>query len=251
MNGADPFFNLENYRALLQGALESRYQFRDFSEKDSPSPVCLLRHDIDADLNAALEMAKVEAELGIKATYFLMTRSPLYNLLSRHSSRCVEAIKGLGHAIALHFDQGFMISSSRIANQIDFEAEMLERLFDVEVTVISFHQPNESVLQGAVDTGRRLNTYNKHQFNGFEYYSDSNRVFPLREKGTRAKEIFSALAPKNIQLLIHPIWWVYNESSTPEVWNRAIRSNFQNMQEQLLATERAFGTKRTFRVEGV
>ena len=36
--------------------------------------ICILRHDVDLSLDAALRMAELEAEAGARATYFLMTR---------------------------------------------------------------------------------------------------------------------------------------------------------------------------------
>jgi len=52
----------------------------------------LLRHDVDVDVGAALEMAKVEKSLGVSSTYFLMLRPPVYNLMSRHNHQAVKKI---------------------------------------------------------------------------------------------------------------------------------------------------------------
>lgn len=57
--------------------------------------------------------------------------------------------------------------------------------------------------------------------------------------------------PKDIQLLIHPMWWVYEDPNTEAVWNEVFKSNFEQTQAQLLLTERAFGPKRKLEIESV
>jgi hypothetical protein len=51
-----------------------------------------------------------------------------------------------------------------------------------------------------------------------------------------------------VQLLIHPMWWIYDEATTSLVWDRVIEENLIAAQEQLLATERAYGDRRRFKV---
>jgi hypothetical protein len=249
------YWSLASYGSLLAGLRDAGYRFipfhRDLWEHENPSPdmkLCLLRHDIDTDLGAALSMARVENDLNVAATYFVMTRSPLYNLFSRCNHQHVREILAQGHHLGLHFDHGFDAGLQRSAvDQIDLEARFLEDLFEVGVSAVSFHQPGAAVLQGELSTGHRVNTYSKAQLKDFHYLSDSNRVFaPLDTASTGPDRIESwirAAAPW-IQILIHPMWWVYQESSTEQVWNRVIESNFERTQQQLLQTERAYGARR-------
>jgi hypothetical protein len=212
-------------------------------------PRCLLRHDIDADISAALKMAKVENEVGISATYFLMLRSPLYNLMGRENYEMTAQILGLGHKLGLHYDQGFDEQREWTAIQtsrgIEDEATWLENQFGHKVAAVSFHQPGNAVLEGQISTGERINTYDRDLLSEFSYFSDSNRTFPLANStGCPLVRSLAAHAPKGIQLLIHPVWWVYEDASTEAVWDRAIHANFQIMQRQLTATERAYGYER-------
>ena len=95
---------------MLTSALDVGYEFISFEKAKglmatSPnhnSGTCILRHDIDVNVNFALKMAQLEFDLGIRSTYFFMFRSPFYNLSSRYSQDCVEKIIDLGHEIALH-----------------------------------------------------------------------------------------------------------------------------------------------------
>jgi hypothetical protein len=65
-------WSLDDYRDLVSAALEGGYRFVGFAEEPTDG-VLYLRHDVDLSLDAALRMARVEAELAVTATYFLMT----------------------------------------------------------------------------------------------------------------------------------------------------------------------------------
>ena len=60
-------FSKTGYQALLETALVSGYRFLPFDNtlRLKQGKCCLLRHDVDVDLSAALEIAKVESVLGI------------------------------------------------------------------------------------------------------------------------------------------------------------------------------------------
>ncbi|MCK5716598.1 MAG: hypothetical protein KAH77_03845, partial [Thiomargarita sp.] len=155
-----PQFTRLDYRDLLKQALDANYQFLTFNdprrfEKDK---VCLLRHDIDVDLGAALTLAKIEHQFGIQATYFVMLRSPIYNLLGRANTQLVQDILSLGHVIGLHYDDAFTPSNQHsLEKWVDIEATILEQLFDIKIDVVSFHQPSQHVLSGTIQLQNRLN----------------------------------------------------------------------------------------------
>ena len=242
---------------MLTRAQEARYRFvlfRDVADGASAANqelACLLRHDVDADLSAAAELARAERELGVSSTYFLMLRSPLYNLMGRHNYLLAETLLSLGHEIGLHYDQGFDAKRGwtlqQTADAVEAEAEWLERQFGTRVSAVSFHQPGPAVLQGRVTTGSRINTYDRERLAAFDYFSDSNRQFPLGQKSI--EDAIAAHAPRNLHLLVHPIWWVYDDPTTEAAWDRAIHSNLQAMQHQLLETERAYGSRRRFAID--
>lgn len=82
--------------------------------------VCVIRHDVDGDLVAARQQARIENDLGIKSSFYLLHNAPYYGVLeqvgdpsngnktifSRHESS-IEAyldIQKLDHELALHTD---------------------------------------------------------------------------------------------------------------------------------------------------
>lgn len=252
-------YNLDLYSALLANAQRAGYRFVGFdaiSDCAAAGGRFLLRHDVDADVEAALRMGREEARLGVRATYFVMLRSPCYNLMSRWCQRAVEELVALGHQVGLHFDQGFddgrTATATMASATIREEAEWLERLFRTSVHAVSFHQPSVVALPAGIDCGTRVNTYDLVRLADFRYISDSNRTLALLNPAAGVSENGTALAqlyPQDIQLLVHPMWWVHSGGDTASVWDRVIRSNLGRMQAQLLETERAYGPPRRFSVE--
>ena len=232
---------------MLESALSSGYEFRSFDDPDrfTADRVCLLRHDIDADLGAACEMAMLESRLGVRATYFVMLRAPVYNLFGRANHRFVQQIIEHGHWLGLHYDQGFVPDDqSTTAEWVDREARVLTEFFGVSVRAVSFHQPSPAILQNTFKFEGLVNTYDHDDLRGFKYISDSNMVW----REATAHEIFRhALFPR-LHLLIHPLWWVSDEPNvtTMAAFDRALEANLRRAQEQMLLTERAYGPARKF-----
>ena len=228
-------FNLKNVKKLMKKSI-------------------LLRHDVDGDLSAAAEMARLENKLGISSTYFLMWRSPCYNLMSRVGQDFVDFIIKSGHKIGLHYDQGYdaerNIPRHTTEIAIQREASWLEELLKIRVHAISFHQPSPALLQEGINCGKRINTYDKHLLSNYKYISDSNRIFPLwlsdKPKTLSYIDAIANCWPQSMQILIHPMWWVYDKKTTNEVWNLILKNNLRLTEQQLLATERAFGMKRKY-----
>jgi len=262
-------FNLKTYKTMMTCAQRAGYKFISFSDIRNKPKIpnhdfvdkkghVLLRHDVDADLSAAADMAREEQKLGIQATYFLMWRSPCYNLMSRSSQNFIESILKMGHHIGLHYDQGFdalrNVPPNKTVKFVEQQAKRIEEWLGCPVSAVSFHQPSRELLKTGVDCGERINTYDKKRLKEFRYISDSNRKFPLWESesswppGNTLSEALAKLYPLNIQLLIHPMWWVYEEPSTEEVWDRVLIMNFEQAQNQLVETEGAYGAKRRIQI---
>jgi hypothetical protein len=259
-------FNLHSYQNMLTEALEVGYEFISFvkaqnlikEKPDEISGTCILRHDIDVNIKFALKMAQLEYELGIRSTYFLMFRSPFYNLTSRYSQDCVEKIIDLGHEIALHYDLGYDTlkgySANRSIKEINNQAAWMEELFCCNVASVSFHQPSQALLNEGINISPRLNTYEKSLKSKYTYFSDSNRNISLlrryeNKENLKDKDLLSLRYPEDIQLLIHPIWWVLGDKDINTVWNKAIIDNFETAQLQALFTEKKFGNQRILQIK--
>lgn len=109
---------LDNYRRVLKELLELGVDFipfrdADFSKsQDSGSPTCLIRHDLDIDIVTAVQMAKIEHDLGVRSSWYILHTAPYYGhflndgeFLRHQSMRHVyKHLQDLGHEIALHTD---------------------------------------------------------------------------------------------------------------------------------------------------
>ena len=92
-------------------AARGGYRFVHFDHEPQPGEI-FLRHDVDLVLDAAVRMAELEAERGVTATYFLMTRSVFYNLASLEGEATLERLRGLGHAVGLHAVLTFLLAGA-------------------------------------------------------------------------------------------------------------------------------------------
>jgi hypothetical protein len=162
----------------------------------------ILRHDVDASLEKALKMAKLENSLGIRSTYFVLFSHKFYNLLEKDSLTILREISELDHEIGLHYDVGTYESYGRdLMETLENEIELLECLLNRKVLSITCH--NVSIMTGKDpfrDIAGYINAYNPELCENF--VSDSCRAWFLKD--------LSRLLDcnwKKGQLLIHPFLW--------------------------------------------
>jgi hypothetical protein len=193
-----------DYRALLSAFLDRDYKFCSFADLNSRTGQIILRHDVDMSLSAALDIAKIEAEMGISAHYFVLLRTEFYNVMSPTDWKRLKAIQDLGHDIGLHFDASLYLQDNAVMDMVaGIECDILEQILQRRVTSISFHRPVKSLQGLDRPLAGRLHTYQPRFFSDISYASDSQGMFrfghPLDSESFR-----SGLS---IQLLTHPIWW--------------------------------------------
>lgn len=229
-------FDCKFYRMLLDKFKEYGFSFNYFDNFKDKS--CILRHDIDVSPKLALEMAKLEHKLGVNSTFFFMVRSPFYNLFSRANDNIVRQIIDMGHCIGLHYDEGYYSKNISLQELVDSEILMLEKNFDTRINVVSFHQPSKKIIDNSIGI-KQINTYDKSYFRDIKYVSDSNMIFK-----DDIIDIITSGEHSKIQLLIHPIWWMAYGNNTEEKFMSAIKCNFEQEQEQVINTERAYGVEK-------
>ena len=99
-------FTFKHYAAMLERALELGYSFHDHLTYWRTRPSgrsILLRHDIDNFMKRAVEFAKIESSLGLKATYFVRIHAE-YNPFYVTDYLRLKEIEKAGHELALHSD---------------------------------------------------------------------------------------------------------------------------------------------------
>jgi hypothetical protein len=232
-------FSLAGYQSLLKHLAEHRYTAVTFKELPQAAAAgsCVLRHDVDGSLVMAGRLAELEAECGVRSTYFVMLRSPLYNVLSRQGGADLERLTSLGHDIGLHFDSRDGDSNEPIAERITRDAAAFSELAGVAITAFSFHQPTTELVAGRVAVRGLINAYTLDE-RGYHYASDSNRNW----RGQNVAELIEQR--RALQLLLHPMWWVCDAPHVHDCWDAALQHNFERQQQHLMATEDAYGPER-------
>ncbi len=220
-------FTRDNYRALLRLA-QQRYAFADFSEDELPDGSVLWRHDVDYSVHAARALARIEAEEGVRSTYFFRLHSELYNLLEQPVAEVAREIVQLGHAVGLHLDTDFHgVSTEDVLDElVTWEASILERVLRTPVTAFSFHQPTPFLLSCERATyGRRVNTYATRFQQRVGYVSDSNGYWRHR----RLEDVLRTGTHSTLQVLTHPEWWTESPMSPAARIERCISGRADSM----------------------
>jgi len=177
-------FDIRHYEELLEAALRGGYRFADFTSDPAPGDL-ILRHDVDLSLEAALALARLEAETGARATYFLMIESVFYNLASPVGVEALDGLRSLGHAVGLH---------------AVYPRAALDERFD---PVVAWHNPDPEYMSAPVDGA--ANVMDPRFFDAEHYRSDSNQSW----RHGCPHEALSRGDFEWLQLLTHPEIWVY------------------------------------------
>ncbi len=199
-------FSLEGYSQLLSAFKDKGYFFCGFHEVNAllveKRPFVVLRHDIDINLRPAVEIARVEYEHGVQATYFVMLHSPLYNVLSSASAEILSQLYRYGHQVAAHID--LTVYDNDCARML-MDVEVLSKCYPyVNTELVSLHSPLDLQRVPMASIPQLNSVYGVVMKGDVAYISDSTGRW--RYGHPLDSEAFHARKP--IQLLTHPIWWV-------------------------------------------
>ncbi len=240
MNNSDKYyfsdFTLSHYKEILS-KLKENHIFSAYHDYDVNSIFVLKRHDVDFSLDNALKMAKIEYDMGVKSTYFLMLHSEFYNLLEYKNIEIVKEIKLLGHEIGLHFDSEFykITNENLLDEKIVFEKTILENFISQKIESFSFHNPTNFILNCKREKyGGLINCYSKYFNENVCYCSDSNGYW----RYNRMIDYIEKNKEFNLQILTHPVWWTEKIRSPKEKIELNIKRRAQTnlkMYENILA----------------
>jgi len=224
-------FSLEGYRDLLSVFKDTGYSFCGFDEintrLEEGNPFVVLRHDIDMSLRPALEIARIEYEQGIQATYFVLLCSPFYNIFSRSNAEIMLQIHQYGHQIATHLD---LAAYDDDCAKALMETEVLSKCYPfISAEIVSLHSSYD-LNQIPIGLFRQLNNvYGPAVRGDVAYISDSTGRW--RYGHPLESEAFSAQKP--IQLLTHPIWWIQEGETAAQKLERWLYSDYLNSRATL------------------
>lgn len=204
-------FTYRAYADLLALLKAGGYACCDYHDYENASRCVILRHDIDTSLAQAVRLAELEAEAGVKSTYFVLLRTEFYNPASRRSQDALHRIQTLGHEIGLHFDEaayGRELTGEETAQNIIKECGLLSVLLETPVSTVSMHRPSKATLEGDLKIPGIVNSYGKTFFHDFKYLSDSRRRW--REP---VLDIVRSGEYDRLHILTHAFWYHEQEET--------------------------------------
>ena len=204
-------FTYQAYADLLDMLSADGYVVCDYHDYINSSRCVILRHDIDTSLDQAVRLAELEAEKGVKSTYFVLLRTDFYNPASQGNQEQLRRILALGHEIGLHFDEvayGKVLTEEETRESIIKECGILSELLDTPVTTVSMHRPSKATLEANLEIPGIVNSYGKTFFHDFKYLSDSRRRW--REP---VLDIVRSGEYDRLHILTHAFWYHEQEET--------------------------------------
>lgn len=203
------------YRAILR-RLKACGKLMNFHQAMHSDRFVILRHDVEYSIRKAVEMARIEQQEEVRATYFIQIGSPAYNALCSENIDMMREIVALGHEIGLHYRQPDEMQQPDHEAAIRRQLSILGSELGMNLDLYSVHIPKNETEYDRYRVPSALNAYGNHFFHRFGratkpvlYISDSelkwNYGYP--DSDTLRRE-------NRIQILIHPYGWS-DERRTP------------------------------------
>lgn len=216
-----PSFSLIDYRTLLEDMLRAGFALRPVSEmkRAQGAPVVFVRHDIDFSLKLVLPLARIEAELGVEATYYLLVDGP-YSMKEPANRQALQELSDLGHEIGLHYDLSFYPADPEgQRSRLKREVQLVESWLSSSVKTISMHEPHRN----AGDPFQQEEWVHPHDprlQGGLMYVSDSCRAW----RDESLSSLFEEDGPDRLLFLTHPELWL----------NGAIEDRFTYLEQEVI-----------------
>ena len=224
-------FDYSTYRRII-GRLNGSHAnvtFPDVQSGNVPNHWYVLRHDVDYSPAAALRLAEVENDIGVRSIYFLLLNSPFYNLLGPDCASLPRHLIALGHQVGLHYDAAVIEKQgqSNVGAMVNACVQTLEAMSGKAVRCISMHNP--SLFSGedplAADSSF-INVYRPEFVRDVTYLSDSCGAW----RDTAYQALVEGSLPQKIHFLTHPMFWDHQHASRWQRLAHAIELGAQGAQ---------------------
>jgi hypothetical protein len=210
-------FGLEAYTGLLRSLVDSPRPLIGYG--DAATAGCLLRLDVDYDLDWAVITARINRDLGVAATYFVQVGSELYSPATLSGRRALAELAASGQRIGLHYHHvgGAPLDIGRLEQEYGW----LSQLCPGVERVVSWHNPEGDLapLNTRAEAAGFVSAYAPGVFGPDRYVSDSN----LRNTPQQIAKFVSSSAASRVQVLLHPCNWVAGGDDMGLVLQRILR----------------------------
>src|SRR3954451_13199291 len=163
-------YSADAYRALLAGLLAGGCRFARFVDgPPSGGRTIYLRHDVDYSLELAVELAEINSELGVQATFFVQVRAELYNVFAPEEAARIQRLRALGQRLALHYLPAE--AGEDDADGIRHDLELLRRVEPDVDHAFAWHRPMAGFgTRPELDVPGLVNVYGRRFFREMPYY---------------------------------------------------------------------------------
>ncbi len=231
-------FTTARYSEILAVA-KQKYQFSTFTDVHQDGCIALWRHDVDFSPHRALALARIEADAGVVANYFIQVSSRFYNVFEPEITEIIREIGRLGHEIGLHYDAEVIgnIMEFDHERQLDFQVKVLEHLAQKLVVTFSLHNPTtiKDAFFNNLQIGELINASHRRWMEDFSYCSDSNGLWRFRS----LENMIADPMVSRLYALTHPEWWQSKPMLPRERLQRCIdgrKTWLENYYDALLAS---------------
>jgi hypothetical protein len=188
-------WNLAGYSALLDHLSSVGAPTIGLPEFAAGAPGVWLRHDVEIDLEAAVDVARLEADAEVRAWYFVCPESPFIRTQLGRLNIWAKELLSLGHVVSLHMFlgggmDGLDVRVARAAERVGIEPP----------SALTFHAPGLDAEILAQAPGGAF-VYKRLAAQSCQYLSDSTSRWRWGDPWT------SEFAGRSTQLLTHPFWW--------------------------------------------
>jgi len=227
-------YNSKNLENIFQFLSDNGYSWEtNPAEMLNGKNRAFIRHDVDVSLKIAYQMALMEKEIGVKSVYFVMVNSPFYNIQEIQQNDLLRRISNSGFQIGLHANIRKDSEISEIEDMVEAQREVLQISLGSPISLISFHHPTAKERCFVFEKKSLFNIYQLSDFK-VSYFSDSNMQLDINALEESAKQ------SRNIQLLIHPIWWYSKIDKPGDIWEKMILERASEIRATVQATERTY-----------
>lgn len=221
-------FTLKSYRLLLSAFHQAGYCFQTFEEKlttPAEGKVVVMRHDVDELAWNALKMARLEHELGVRATYYFRI------VKQSNVPEVIEEIARLGHEIGYHYEDLVLAEGDELKAIKLFEEHLSYFRQYYPVRTISMHGSSSSKFDNRLlwqnrhlsDYGLLGEPYLSLDFHEVFYMTDTGFAWDGGKYATRdvvesgfdlkfhtTKQVVSCVQkggyPRQAMILAHTLW---------------------------------------------
>lgn len=214
-------FNTENYRRIIEHALERSYKFVTLSEfvaLGCPNKGhFILRHDLDKSPATLPVVIDVETQMGVRSTTFVRIAGAEYNPFGYTTMRVLKDAENVGTEVGLHtgFFEFAQINDLDPMHVLQGEIDALRVFFDVRG--IAPHRDINYVHNSLPMLEERWDHVKSKMNVGYHAYEDRimSAVTYVNEgfnphlcwRTSSPIDVIDACNNGSIYLLTHPHWW--------------------------------------------